>query len=128
MTLETALDYHLPVGPYAGLSLAVLSLDRPDYLIRLSEGAVPEECPPGSPIDAAVRVVADAILDAWAADILAGRTLGPDDFTRADELIDGTFGPAGTERARADHARRGRAYPERPRDEPEPMALFKTFK
>lgn len=33
-------------------------------------------------------------------------------------------GPAGTERARADHARRGRAYPERPRDEPEPMALF----
>lgn len=126
MVLARAASLAFTRGPYRGRTLAVLALDDPHYLIRQAEEP-DDDCPPGSDVYSAVRVVADAILDAWTADILAGRTLGPDDFTRADHCLDGTFGPAGTERARADHARRGRAYPERPRDEPEPMALFKTF-
>lgn len=128
MTLESALAHHMPAGSHAGCTLAALSLDHPDYLIRLAEGRVPEECPPGSRIREAVRVVADAILANWEADVLAGRTVGPDEFAAADHANDGVFGTAGTEQIRRSHARRGRHYEEN-RDEVNPMALFGgTFK
>lgn len=107
MTLHLAASTVIPSGPYRGRTLASVSLDDPAWVIEQAERAGD-----ASPIDRALKVVAEQIIENYLDDIMAGRVVEPDEFTRAAWVNDGVFGPAGYEAVLADHRKRGRAFEE----------------
>jgi hypothetical protein len=120
VTLNQAAAHFAPRGRHRGRPLACIALDDPAYLIRQAEEP-DAECPAGSMFHQAVVIVAARLLQNYEADILAGRTLAPDEFVWADWCNDGTFGTGGTEANREQHRRRGRYYDERQTDDQSQM-------
>lgn len=107
MTIHQAAAFFAPRGRHRNRPLACIALDDPAYLIRQAE-APDRECPPGSAFHEAVKVVAKQIIANYEADILAGRVLAPDEFTRSDWCNDAVFGTAGSEARIAIHRKEGR--------------------